>query len=125
MIADTSIWIDYFRGETGLDLDFFHLCLEEGKIVMAPVVLAELLSAKNLSDEHAQWIQELEFASPSPKFWANSGFLRKTLARQGFAASLADCMVVQSALEHRLPLMSRDKAIQKFAPKVGVLIFNT
>lgn len=122
MIVDTSVWIDYFRGDEGADLARFRLALNEGRVVMAPVVLTELLSSTEITADVEKKLDELSFAEPSPSFWKEGGKLRRRLARLGFTASLADCLVAQSCLERGLPLLTRDKSIQKFAPRLGLAL---
>ena len=122
MIADTSIWIDFFRGKSGEDLDLFRISLNEGRVMMAPAVLAELLSSTEMTESVERALSEMEFARTSPNFWKECGKLRRRLARTGFNASLADCLVVQTCLEHGLPLLTRDQGIKKFGPKVGLTL---
>jgi len=122
VIADTSIWIDYFLGKPGEDLDSFRISLNEGRVVMAPAVLSELLSSTEMTATVEKALLEMPIASPTPAFWKDSGKLRRLLAKQGMNASLADCLVVQSCLEHDLPLLTRDKGIKKFASKVGLVL---
>ena len=120
MIVDTSVWIDYFLGKTGEDMDLFRLSLNEGRVVMAPVVLAELLSSTEMKESVEKALSEMELAELGPDFWVESGRLRRRLAKAGYNASLADCLVVQTCLEQGLPLLTRDQGIKKFAPKVAL-----
>jgi predicted nucleic acid-binding protein len=122
MIADTSIWIDHFRGDSGEDLELFRKSLGEGRVAMAPVVLAELLSSTQIPASVEKALSEMEFAGASDNFWVEAGRLRRRLAKQGFNASLADCLVAQSCLEHDLPLLTRDQGIRKFGPKIGLTL---
>lgn len=122
MIADTSIWIDHFLGKPGEDLDLFRSSLNDGRVVMAPAVLAELLSSTVMTADVEKALSEMPFAHPTPDFWKNTGKLRRLLAKQGTNASLADCLVVQSCLEGDLPLLTRDQGIKKFAEKAGLTL---
>jgi len=122
VIADTSVWIDYFLGKQGDDLERFRLALSDGRVVMAPAVLAELLSSTHMIPEAEKALLEIPFASPGSDFWGDTGKLRRRLAKQGMNATLADCLVVQSCLEHDLPLLTRDQGIKKFGPKVGLML---
>ena len=122
MIADTSIWIDHFLGKPGDDLDLFRTALNEGRIMMAPAVLSELLSSTEMTSDIEKALSEMPFASPASTFWRDTGKLRRHLAKQGTKASLADCLVVQSCLEQDLPLLTRDKGIKKFAATAGLTL---
>lgn len=120
MIADTSVWIDFFLGSPGGDLDLFRSALNEGRVMMAPAVLSELLSSTEITPEVQKALLEMPFAIPTPAFWEETGKLRRLLAKQGTNATLADCLVVQSCLEQDLPLLTRDQGIKKFASKAGL-----
>jgi|GEM_PF-6978700 len=120
MIADTSVWIDHFLGKSGDDLELFRNALNEGRIMMAPAVLSELLSSTEMTTAVETALSELPFATPSPNFWRDAGKLRRRLAKQDTNASLADCLVVQSCLEYNFPLLTRDKGIKQFATSVGL-----
>lgn len=120
MIADTSIWIDYFLGKPGDDLELFRNRLNEGQVVMAPSVLSELLSSTAMPATVEKALLEIRFATPSSHFWQETGKLQRHLAKLGTHATLADCLVAQSCLEHKLPLLTRNRAIIKFGPKVGL-----
>ena len=122
MIVDTSVWIDYFLGKSGEDLDIFRNALNEGRVVMAPAVLSELLSSTKMTGEAEKALTEMPVAIPTSGFWREAGRLRRNLAQKGTSATLADCLVVQSCLEHELPLLTRDKGIKKFAAKVGLTL---
>jgi predicted nucleic acid-binding protein len=122
VIADTSVWIDHFLGKPGADLELFRSALNEGRVVMSPTVLSELLSSTAMPPEVERALSEMPFATPAPDFWKDAGKLRRTLAKQGVNASLADCLVAQSCLEHRLPLLTRDQGIKKFAAKAGLAL---
>ena len=122
MIADTSIWIDHFLGKTGEDLEVFRKSLNEGRVMMAPVVLTELLSSQHLPEALEKDLCEMEFAEPRPQFWRDAGRLRRRLARTGLNASLADCLIAQSCLERDVPLLTRDNGIRSFGPKIGLSI---
>lgn len=120
MIVDTSVWIDHFLGKPGADLDAFRAALNEGRVVMAPAVLSELLSSTEMTVAVENALLEMPLASPTADFWKEAGNLRRRLAKQGANASLADCLIVQSCLEHGLPLLTRDRGIKSFAPKAGL-----
>jgi predicted nucleic acid-binding protein len=120
VIADTSVWIDHFLGKSGEDLDLFRAALIEGRVVMAPAVLAELLSSTEMTADVERALSEMPFAAPGPGFWKETGSLRRLFAKQGVNAALADCLVAHSCLEHDLPLLTRDKGIRKFGAKVGL-----
>ncbi|MGK5082543.1 PIN domain-containing protein [Bdellovibrionota bacterium FG-1] len=122
MIVDTNVWIDYFLGKSGEDLELFRTALNEGRVVMAPAVLSELLISTEMTGEVEKALSEMPIAMPAPDFWKETGKLRRRLAQQGTNATLADCLVVQSCLEHGFPLLTRDKGIKKFGAKVGLLL---
>jgi predicted nucleic acid-binding protein len=124
MIVDTSVWIDHLSAKPHPDLELFRHALRQGRVVMAPVVLTELLSSPDMPPSVEKALLELTLATPKPDFWESGGKLRRRLARAGLNASLADCLILQSALEQGLPLLTRDQAQKKFAAKAGVVLLG-
>ena len=62
MIADTRIWIDFLGGNPGEDIERFRQALKDGRVMMAPVVLAELLSSTRMTEPVEKALLELELA---------------------------------------------------------------
>ncbi len=115
MIVDTSVWIDFFAGET---IPLLEDALALGAVVLPPVVVAELVSGAHRRrdrDALAELIGSLEVHSTPTDHWVRVGDLRRTLGERGVSISTPDAHVAQCALDRDAPLLSRDQAFKRIA----------
>jgi predicted nucleic acid-binding protein len=119
LVVDTSVWIEYFKGKPYGDLD---LALKEGRVHMAPLVAAELLSAASLKAAEREALQdflkELPLCGQDFDHWARVGALRGSMASKGLGISTPDAHVAQCALDLEGYLLSEDGIFSKIAEKI-------
>jgi len=121
MIAiDTSALLPYLDGERGSDLDTIDEALERGTAVLPPVVLTEILCARGLTPPLRRSLLALPIMDISDGFWARAGTLRGKLLSLRFKARLADALIAQSCIDHRVALVTRDKDFRHFARHGGL-----
>jgi predicted nucleic acid-binding protein len=121
MIAvDTSALLPYLAGERGSDLDTIDEALERGTAVLPPVVLTEVLCAQGLTPPLRRTLLALPIMDISDGFWARAGTLRGKLLLLRFKARLADTLIAQSCIDHRVALVTRDKDFRHFARHGGL-----
>jgi predicted nucleic acid-binding protein len=118
--ADTNCVIAYLAGERGDDVDFLDKLFARRVVILAPVVVAELLSDPALPYAAGKLITSLPRLATGDGYWERAGKLRAQLARRGYAARLADTLIAQSCLDHNVPLLTRDKGFQRFAKVAGL-----
>jgi len=118
--ADTNCVIAYLAGDKGGDVDFLDKLFVRKVVVLAPVVAAELLSDPALPPAVEKLIASLPCLATGDGYWERAGRLRAALARRGYAARLADTLIAQSCLDHKVPLLTRDKGFQGFAKVAGL-----
>ena len=118
--VDTNCVIAYLAGDAGEDIDFLDKLLERRAVALAPVVIAELLSDPDLPREAAKLIESLPRLALGDDYWQRTGKLRASLARRGYSARLADTLIAQSCLDHKVPLLTRDKGFQRFNKVAGL-----
>jgi predicted nucleic acid-binding protein len=112
--VDTNCIIAYLAGEDSEDVEYLDKLLEWKVVALPPVVVAELLSDPRLPREAELLIRSLPELAVGEGFWYRAGKLRAELSRHGFSVRLADTLVAQSCLDHRAPLLTRDKKFQRF-----------
>lgn len=123
LVVDTSSWISYFKGEKSDDLD---LALQEARVYLSPIVLAELLSSNLTANERKKltdFLSELPLCKNDFDHWKKVGELRNKLLRKGITISTPDAEVAQCALDLNGYLMSEDKIFTKIAPDVNLRVF--
>jgi predicted nucleic acid-binding protein len=83
-------------------------------------VLCELLSNPRLPATGAKLFSEVPILELSDGYWERSGRLRANVLARGLRARLADTLIAQSCIDHRVPLVTRDPDFRHFV-KVGRL----
>lgn len=118
--ADTSSLIAYLSGATGDDVALLEEALVSRQVVLPPVVLSELLSDPKAGRAIEPTLRELPKLSIAEGYWHRAGSLRASLLARGFKARLADALIAQSCLDHRVPLIARDADFRNFARHGGL-----
>lgn len=119
LIIDTSVWIEYLEGKPLQEVD---LALKEGRVILPPVVFAELLSGRTAGSDDRRlldFLLELDLHLTPRAHWMAVGRLRRHCGLKGFRVSIPDAHVAQCALDLGGTVYSFDKIflqIAKHAP---------
>lgn len=113
--ADTSTWIAYLQGETGDDADLLDRALQDKQVLMAPVVLAELLSDPKLDSKVVKSLCGIPLIEVSEGFWQRAGRLRAQVLGKRRKARLGDALIAQGCVDRGVPLVTRDRELRAFA----------
>jgi len=111
---DTSSLIAFLEGGTGGDVETVDKALQDQTGAIAPVTLAELLSDPELPRTLRETILNLPVLPATEGYWERAGLLRAKVLRTGHKAKLADTLIVQSCLDYRIALVTRDKDFRIF-----------
>lgn len=126
LVVDTSSWISYFRGAS---TDLFDSALQNGSVLLPPLVAAELLSASNVGakqrDALRQFVLSVQLCATPVEHWIAVGELRAALARRGITVSTPDAHVAQCARDYRAELMSDDAVFTRIAGYAGLRVVAT
>lgn len=120
LLVDTSVWIEFFRGQTYPELE---LALKEGRVVVSPIVLAELMSGPKNKREASRledFLSELPLHETPKEHWLFVGQLRHRLAKCGFNVSIPDTHIAQCTLDLEGYLFSLDQIFKKLAKRIGL-----
>lgn len=120
IVVDTSVWISALRGTS---IPLLEEALKGGRVLLPPLVLAELISGTKNPKEEAKLTQFLSYIPLHPvgrSHWRKVGILRAKLASKGFATSIPDCHVAQCCLEAEADLLTLDKIFAKISSAVGL-----
>jgi predicted nucleic acid-binding protein len=113
--ADTSTWVAYLEGNTGEDVDLLDRALEDRRVLMVPVVLAELLSDPDLVAGVAETLSEIPLMEIATGYWQRAGTLRAKALKRRRKARLGDALIAQSCIDGEIPLLTRDRDFRAFA----------
>ncbi len=123
MIAvDTSSFIAYLEGASGKDVDLLDEALKAKQVVLPPVVLTELLSDSGLSKGVTDLFKTLPVLELSEGYWERAGTSRAAVLAKGHKARVADALIAQSCLDHKIGLLTRDTDFKAFSVLCGLVL---
>ena len=111
---DTSAVIAYLSGDDTAIARSAATAFDRRLACLAPVVLAELLSDPVLPVGVATLLKELPRLEVTDGYWERTGALRAKVLAKGLKARLADALIAQSCLDHRVPLVTADRDFRHF-----------
>jgi hypothetical protein len=115
-LVDTSVWIDFLRGETGAHVDFLDGLLDNPLAAgLSDVIYMEVLQGAR----NPESFERLRVYFSTQRFYpfADSRLSHESAAsmyhdcrRQGVTVrSSLDCLIAQCAIEHGLTLLHNDR----------------
>jgi hypothetical protein len=120
VLVDTSIWIDYFKGEDEELLKKTDEFLTDAVVYVPKVVMAELIQGAKSEKEIAvieSFIEAFHIIDQTEHTWLKVGKLSYSMKRRGLNVNLVDCYIAVLAEEHHCKIFSLDehfKVIKKF-----------
>ncbi len=115
LIVDTSVWIEFFHGKT---LPILETALQESRVILSPLVYAELLSgqtAKSTDRRLIDFLDELDLHPVPRTHWSAVGHLRRSCSGKGMTLSIPDAHVAQCAIDVEGLLYSFDAIFLKIS----------
>jgi predicted nucleic acid-binding protein len=119
ILADTSVWIDYFNGTVSENTDLLDFALDEGTVAMGDLIFLEILQGIREDKEYTKAKRALAtldqfelFGSHMVEKCANNyRFLRK----KGLTIrKTADLIIATFCIENEFQLMFSDKDFLPF-----------
>lgn len=127
VLADTSVWIDFFRETDAPASRELDRLLRSGLVCMHGLVRAEILSGTRSPAEYRGLRRTLD-ALPSvgdpPALWDIVARARWRLARNGFQASVADLVVAATASYHRKTLLTLDDGFTRIRQALPLKLYR-
>ncbi len=121
MVAvDTSTLIAFLANNAGGDVELLDHALEHSAVMLPPVVLSEVLSDPKLRGSVRELFLKLPLLAISADYWQRAGASRARVIAKGFEARLADTLIAQSCIDHRVPLITRDSDFRHFVKLCGL-----
>ena len=121
--ADTSVLIDYFKGIHNTQTDKLDEVLFHHLLVLPPPVLVEILSDPLLPKKFVDKIKELPLLELMDNYWQRAGINRSKLISKKLKARLADTLIAQSCIDHKVSLITRDTDFKHFVKYCGLILF--
>jgi predicted nucleic acid-binding protein len=116
VLVDTSVWVDYLRGDSTWQVDTLKELLGGDQIVgIAPIILQEILQGADSDERFEKWrkyFSGLRCYSPVDAVESHVAAARlyQNCRRAGKTPrSSNDCLIARIAIEHDLVLLQDDR----------------
>jgi predicted nucleic acid-binding protein len=129
LLVDSSVWIDYFNGESSLQTDYLDRALGEENIIIGDLILAEVLQGfRSKKDFETAQIALLKFPYLSMvgleialQSAQNYRFLR---AKGITVRKTIDCLIATFCIEHNISLLHNDRDFTPFEHELGLKVLH-
>lgn len=114
VLVDTTVWIDFFAGQTLTHIETFESLLEqEEDICICGIILTEVLQGIRKETEFKKTknlFDSLIFLPMSYSTFLQSAEIYRKLRQKGITIRKSiDCMIASVALENNISLLHNDK----------------
>lgn len=120
LVIDTSSWVSYFAGRSRGLIDE---ALAGGRVVLPPIVVAELTSGTLKKAERralCELLEDLPLCETPLAHWFSVGALRADLRARGLSVSTPDAHVAQCALDLDAALLTEDRVFRLISNKCAL-----
>ena len=122
-LVDTSVWVEFLRGEKIVIKKRLEILLDENRAVVTGIILAELLTGiANEKEQH--FLEEcflgLPFLETTRQVFAAAGKMGATLRKKGITMPISDLLIAALAKAHSLTVLTLDNHFQILARPLGV-----
>ena len=125
VLVDTSLWIDFFRGDDSAKKTVDAL-IDNDCICCTGVVLAELLQGAKTEKEVKflrEFIHAFEFLEAGSGTWDKAGELSFRMRTKGHTVGLFDCFLAVLAVQYNVAMATRDAHFKALAKESGLTLF--
>ncbi len=125
MLVDSSVWIDYFSGNSSPETDFMDGVLGVSAIAIGDLILTEVLQGFRHDKDYNTAKRLLEdltiFELLGTKMSVRSSNNFRKLRKKGLTIrKTADVIIASFCIEHNLPLLFSDKDFKPFVKHLGL-----
>jgi len=127
VLVDTSVWVEYFRGDSPLVSDKVDRLLSEAEICVPKIVLAELLQGAKSNREISvieDFLEAFLIIDQGPDTWIKAGKLSRELKGRGKTFHLIDCYIAMIADESRCAVFSLDAHFQEIRKVLPLRLYR-
>ncbi|MFC3151469.1 PIN domain nuclease [Litoribrevibacter euphylliae] len=126
IIADTSVWIDYFNGVINSFTDELDNQLMEGNVALGDLILLEILQGIKSDKEYNKTKQLLtkldQYEMLGSGMVVQCADHYRLLRKQGITIrKTADVIIATFCIENKLPLLFTDKDFKPFVEHCGLI----
>ena len=119
--ADTSAWIDHFRGQDSPASKRLENALSNGSLVLPLHVLFEILSGPGLAKGAETALLQIPRLEIKTGYWERAANMRRTLLKSGTKSRSMDCLIAQNCIDHAVGLIAADNDFRHYV-KFGLTL---
>ena len=129
ILVDTTVWIDFFSGKPCTHVTALEQLLQTCEdICICGIILAEVLQGIRSDSDHTKtknYFESLVFLPMTRATFLRSSQIYRTLRKKGITIRTPlDCMIASVAIEHRLPLLHKDRDFDKIAKHTSLEVMK-
>ena len=129
IVADTSVWIDYFRGVAAPHTDLLDRALSESRIIIGDLILAEILQGFSSEREFQiarQLMDGLEYRDFVGRDMAMAAAQNyRALRRQGITVrKTIDVLIATFCIENGFGLIHNDRDFDPMEQLLGLRVLR-
>lgn len=131
ILVDTSVWIDYLRGDRNNGTQILHQALDSGiDCGVCSLIYQEVLQGAKTSREFNSLMEYLdtqrfyELRDPKESFVQAARIYFNCRRRGITVSSSADCLIAQLAIENNLLLLHNDSDYERIAEVVNLRFYT-
>jgi len=126
ILADTSIWIDFFNGKITPETNLLDKALADGNVIMGDLILLEILQGIRNDADYKKTLKALDTLESFELFGKNmvldcaENF--RTLRKKGLTIrKTADLIIATFCIKNKIPLLFSDRDFIPFANHLGLV----
>ena len=129
LLADSSVWIDFFNGRISPETDYLNLAFGREDIVVGDLILTEVLQGFRLESDFMQARDALLHFPILPmigqEIALQSAINYRTLRQNGVTVrKTIDCLIATFCLVNNFPLLHTDRDFDQIARVLPLQIIH-
>lgn len=127
ILADTSIWIDYFNGRITTETNFLDTALAEGDVIIGDLIMLEILQGVRHDKDYNETkkalgtLEQFELFGSAMVLECADNF--RKLRKKGLTIrKTADLIIASFCIKNEIPLLFSDRNFLPFAEHLGLIL---
>ena len=126
ILADTSIWIDFFNGKITPETNMLDKALAEGNVIIGDLILLEVLQGIKNDNEYKKTLKALETLDSFELFGKTMVLdcaknFRKLRKKGLTIRKTADLIIATFCIKNKIPLLYSDRDFIPFSKHLGLV----
>jgi len=126
ILADTSIWIDFFNGKITTETNFLDNALAEGNVIIGDLIMLEILQGIRQDQDYKktkkalETLEQFELFGNSMVFECANNF--RKLRKKGLTIRKTAGLIIASfCIKNKIPLLFSDRDFMPFTEHLSLI----